>query len=323
MIMLDNQRASTQAFPRVRDGAPAAAVIKQHLGQILSSRQFDASERNRRFLRFVVEETLAGRANCIKGYGIALSVFDRDASFDPQIDPVVRIEASRLRRSLERYYLTDGKNSPLQVTIPKGGYVPRFELLEHEVIANHGRRRQAFDAKASPSLQVLPFASCSSDKSCKVFAAGLSDELLAALVKKKWLHVFASPASSPRAQHDLTTPPPTVTRKFVLNGSVRCLNDTLRIITHVTSMPDNECLWSHTYQRDLRDVAMLSLEIELGRRIAGGIARIRKRLHGVPALDPVPEPISGHQTCGIGTNGASRSTGSRPISVAAEARQQG
>jgi hypothetical protein len=144
------------------------------------------------------------------------------------------------------------------------------------------------------------------------------------LVKKKWLHVFASPVSSPRAEHDLTTPPPTVTRKFVLNGSVRCLNDTLRIITHVTSMPDNECLWSHTYQRDLRDAAMLSLEIELGRRIAGGIARIRKRLHDMPAaLHPVPEPISGHQTRGMGINGASRSTDCRSISVAAEARQQG
>lgn len=321
--MLDNQRASTQAVPRVRDGAPTVAVIKRHLEQILSSRQFDASERNRRFLRFIVEETLAGRANCIKGYGVALSVFDRDASFDPQIDPVVRIEASRLRRSLERYYLTDGKHSPLQVTIPKGAYVPRFELLEDEVLANHAPRRQAFHAEASPSLQVLPFASCSSDKSCKVFAAGLTDELLAALVKKKWLHVFASPTSSLRAEHDLTTPPPAVTRKFVLTGSVRCLNDTLRIITHVTRTPDNEYLWSHTYQRDLRHIAMLSLEIELARRIAGGIARIRKRLHGPPGPEPVPETISGHQTCGMGTHGASRSTGSRSISIAADARQQG
>jgi TolB-like protein/cytochrome c-type biogenesis protein CcmH/NrfG len=53
-------------------------------------------------------------------------VFERSAEFDAQGDPVVRIEAGRLRRALERYYLSDGRSDPVVITIPKGGYVPHF-----------------------------------------------------------------------------------------------------------------------------------------------------------------------------------------------------
>src|SRR5689334_4277487 len=77
----------------------SCAEIRVELGRVLSSESFDASERNRRFLEYVVEETLAGRADRIKAYNIATIVFGRDDSFDPQLDPIVRMEARRLRRS--------------------------------------------------------------------------------------------------------------------------------------------------------------------------------------------------------------------------------
>ena len=103
---------------------PVAARVQ--LARILSSGAFDASERNRRFLRYVVEQTLGGRGHRIKAYDVAVTVFGRDDSFDPQSDPIVRIEASRLRRSLERYYLLAGQGDPIRIEIPKGGYVPMF-----------------------------------------------------------------------------------------------------------------------------------------------------------------------------------------------------
>ncbi|WP_342237895.1 tetratricopeptide repeat protein [Inquilinus sp. OTU3971] len=109
---------------------PPAEAIREALEHILTSKDFDASERNHRFLRHVVEETLDGRADRIKGYSVAMAVFDRDESFDPQIDPIVRIEASRLRRALDRYYLTGGQDDAVRVTIPKGGYVPIFTVRE-------------------------------------------------------------------------------------------------------------------------------------------------------------------------------------------------
>ena len=95
-------------------------AVREQLSRILGSCAFDASKRNRRFLEYAVEEALAGRADRIKAYNIATTVFGRDASFDPQLDSIVRIEAGRLRRSLERYYLTAGQQGPRSDNHPDG-----------------------------------------------------------------------------------------------------------------------------------------------------------------------------------------------------------
>jgi TolB-like protein len=105
---------------------PSAVVVRKALERILASAAFVASDRLKGFLRFVVEETLAGRADRLKAYTIALEVLGRDDSFDPQTDPVVRMEAGKLRRRLERYYLSAGQDDPVRIEIPKGGYVPTF-----------------------------------------------------------------------------------------------------------------------------------------------------------------------------------------------------
>ena len=104
-------------------GVPLGSILSAVEG-ILASPAFEASERNKRFLKFVVSEALAGRADHIKAYTIATVVFARDASFDPQTDPIIRIEASRLRRALEHYYLTAGRDAAIRIEIPKGSYVP-------------------------------------------------------------------------------------------------------------------------------------------------------------------------------------------------------
>lgn len=124
------ERSNSAQAGETEDGEAASGVtvagVRAQLARILASPSFDASERNRRFLEHVVEETLAGRGERIKAYGVALEVFGRDASFDAQSDPIVRIEASRLRRSLERYYLLAGQDDTVRIEIPKGGYMVAF-----------------------------------------------------------------------------------------------------------------------------------------------------------------------------------------------------
>ena len=100
--------------------------MEDELARVLGSADFDASERNRNFLRYVVDETLAGRSSRIMAYSIATSVFGRDERFDPQHDAIVRIEANRLRRALEHYYLTGGRDDPLKNRDFPGSYVPAF-----------------------------------------------------------------------------------------------------------------------------------------------------------------------------------------------------
>ncbi|MBX4998674.1 hypothetical protein [Rhizobium lentis] len=102
------------------------AAVREQLDRILASPEFHAPERGRRFLQYIVEEMLEGRGEQLKAYTIAQAVFGRDASFDAQNDPVVRIEAGRIRRALERYYLVSGSSDPIGITIPKGGYSPHF-----------------------------------------------------------------------------------------------------------------------------------------------------------------------------------------------------
>lgn len=110
-----------------RQADPDERDVREQLERILASADFGLPERGRNFLRYVVEETLTGRSDRIKAYAIAIEVFGRPENFDAQNDPVVRIEAGRLRRALERYYLTAGAADPVVIDIPKGGYVPRFQ----------------------------------------------------------------------------------------------------------------------------------------------------------------------------------------------------
>lgn len=100
--------------------------IRRQLARILDYPELQASGRRREMLRFVVEETLAGRAAEIKATSIAMAVFGRGAEFDQQSDPVVRLEARKLRRDLDNYYAGPGRADAIRIEIPKGHYVPTF-----------------------------------------------------------------------------------------------------------------------------------------------------------------------------------------------------
>ncbi|WP_027668383.1 adenylate cyclase [Rhizobium leguminosarum] len=117
--------AEGSAAPISSRPAPQAHDISEQLERVVSSPEFPGVGRAAAFLRYVVSETLEGRGNRIKAYSIAIEVFGRDPGFT-QDDPVVRIEAGRLRRSLERYYLVAGQHDPVRIDIPKGGYIPTF-----------------------------------------------------------------------------------------------------------------------------------------------------------------------------------------------------
>jgi len=182
--------------------APGTEQVRAELRRILRSEAFDASERNKAFLDFVVEETLAGRSQYIKGYTVARSVFHRDSDFDPQLDPVVRIEASRLRRSLERYYLTSGKADAIRIELPKGGYVPRFAIFEEPDIARETHAVSSALEKVSagaapvvyclPSIVVFPFDNLSGDADLDLLSKGLAEELITRLTLRREFDVIAT-----------------------------------------------------------------------------------------------------------------------------------
>jgi TolB-like protein len=123
---------STIGVGRTPSGPPAKSEIIEALRLVLRSDGFAASERKRALLTYIVDETLAGRGARLKGYTIALAVFGRDESFDAGTDPVVRVEVGRLRQTLERYYLTEGRDARVGISIPKGHYAAEFSYAESE-----------------------------------------------------------------------------------------------------------------------------------------------------------------------------------------------
>ena len=123
---------------------PSADEVLAELDRVLTSSNFEAGERRRALLRLIVEETLAGRADRLKGYTIATRVFGRGKSFDPQTDPVVRLEARRLRRDLDSYYVEAGYLDPVRISIPKGAYLAHFE------------RREAIESAATTAREPAP-----------------------------------------------------------------------------------------------------------------------------------------------------------------------
>jgi tetratricopeptide (TPR) repeat protein len=112
------------------DSVPSPEGVRVQLDRILSAKAFVASERLSKFLRFTVEETLAGDGGELKESVIGVQVFERGASYDPRIDPIVRVMAGRLRLRLDAYYATEGRDDRVIIQFPKGSYVPRFRFPE-------------------------------------------------------------------------------------------------------------------------------------------------------------------------------------------------
>jgi tetratricopeptide (TPR) repeat protein len=110
-------------------GRPCADEIRAALARMAESESFRGSPQLVAFLRYVVEATLRGAADRIKGYTIAVEALGRTDDFDPQADPIVRVEAMRLRRALTRYYDNGGKHDAVAIDLPLGSYVPMFRRV--------------------------------------------------------------------------------------------------------------------------------------------------------------------------------------------------
>lgn len=108
------------------EGFPDADAVRAALERMLGTDAFRASPQLAAFLRYVVEAKLRGEADRIKGYTIAVEALGRADDFDPQVDPIVRVEAMRLRRAVNRYYANAGNHEAVVIELPLGSYVPVF-----------------------------------------------------------------------------------------------------------------------------------------------------------------------------------------------------
>jgi TolB-like protein/Tfp pilus assembly protein PilF len=196
-------------------------LIREHLSELLSSSALSHVERIKRFLRYIVEETLAGRYENLNEYRIGVEVFDRDTSFDPRKDPIVRVHARRLRFRLRCYYEEEGRNGQIQIELPEDSYTP-------------GVRRRAAKGLASRStVNVLPFADHSPNEDHAYFCDGIRDEIINALVRLGQVRVVLAPTGA----------------ATIIGGSVRVSSSELRVTVHAIDAGSGTYLWSETFDR--------------------------------------------------------------------------
>jgi serine/threonine-protein kinase len=213
-------------------------AVQEQLERILASSTFQQADRLRRFLTCVVGETNAGRGSQLKEYVLGVQVFDRDSSFDPRTDPIVRVQARRLRTRLTRYYETEGHGDPVLIDLPKGGYAPVFKPL-----ANAAPKRSITSALASKnSIVVLPFADQSPAGDLGYFCQGICHELIHAISKIGTLRVISADSTSKDevALH--------------LTGSVRRADETLRVTIQLVDASSGTYLWSESLNGKTTDV---------------------------------------------------------------------
>lgn len=277
--------------------APGAEAIREALAKILRSENFDAPPRSRRFLSYVVDETLAGRTDRIKAFSIATDVFGRGADFDAHGDPIVRLEAGRLRRALEQYYLTTGSDDPIVISIPKGAYVPQFTsrpapeagstAAEQRRVSAIPRRvavtgmglvaiialfvwvagwepwRAAPSAPAVPRLLVRPFDALTGSEVATTVAGGLTQEILGQMAKFQDIVTVEGELGNPD-DHGA---------RYILVGGVSLTEVKLRLQARVLDAEDVSVLWAQTYEADYEPARRIAIEADLARQVTTAIGQ--------------------------------------------------
>ena len=235
-----------------KTAAPAPArssepVIRQHLARVLSSATFQQVERLKRFITFIVEEAAAGRGDELKEYIVGVEVFGKESSFDPRTDPIVRVQARRLRARLARYYRDEGQNDELIIELPKGGYAPLFKKRE----GRSGPKPSLTTALASRNtVAVLPFADHSQHRDLEYFCAGVTQEIIHRLTRFKALRVLALETSDGNSRVDAAV---NANVAMLITGSVRRSDDIVRVTTQLVDAATGSYLWSEAIDAPLGD----------------------------------------------------------------------
>ena len=246
---------SRSAAPAPPPGQADAAVL-EHLERILASPTFQQGDKLKRFLKFIVHEAVAGRRHELKEYVIGVQVFGKEESFDPRTDPIVRVQARRLRAKLVRYYREEGRADETVIELPKGGYAPVFKQRDTPVLI---KRSVAAALVSRNTVAVLPFADHSVEHDLDYFCRGVREEIVHHLARFASLRILAS--DEPRVTGGTTE------AAMIISGSVRRAGERLRLTAQLIDGATGCYIWSESVDATLADL------FPAQERVAEAIAR--------------------------------------------------
>ena len=271
------------------------------LENVLGSQTFSDMPRLKRFLEYVVTETIAGRGDRLKGVVIACDVFDKTDPDEAQSTTIVRVEAGRLRRRLNDYYQHEGRNESFRIRIPKGGYIAVFEEVAEDSVPSGktGKSRNRFTVRNSalvlvifisliaiwnrytsnsegqaaipattpvvskPIIAVLPFRNMVSNDQDGSIAYGLTEDIITDLGSLITLEVISITSVLPFKGLDID--PPDISAKlgvhYVLKGSVRGTPPDLRVTAQLYDAVNGIQLWAKRFDRQMSNELVLQNEL--------------------------------------------------------------
>lgn len=297
-----------------------ATQVRAQRDRILASKGFSGSGRQSAFLEYVVNEALEGRADRLKEFTLGIEVFEKDESFDPSVDSIVRVEATRLRSKLTEYYVGEGQRDSVRIDIPKGHYVPVFRLCEvPDVERSLPHRWQLWvglvvatlvitaiystywvplrdsdpaaktqQLPAPSSVAVLPLRDWSTLPE-EYFSEAMTDALISSLARVRGLQVTSF--TSVMRYKNTEDPIPVIGRAlgvaYILEGSITREDEHVRITAQLIDANTDTHVWSKTFNRPILD--LLSVQNEVAAAIAAQISGVMlpASQSGTSGLNPV------------------------------------
>jgi adenylate cyclase len=248
---------------------PPAESIRQQLNRMLSSPEFKATDAQKSFLTFVVETALAGRSHEIKGFTVATRVFGRSEDFNQATDPIVSIQANKLRRALERYYLVAGQNDPVRIDIPKGTYVPLFRETRHlddELPFIERRKPETTRTSTWPTIVIQSFENLTGNGDLEYMGVGIATEIALEITRYQEIRVLRqTPGGRQRRASD-------VGARFVLCGSIKPDVNGLKVIVSLVDGLNGMNIWGDSYRTDLDPAELIAFEERIASTVVSKIS---------------------------------------------------
>ena len=279
----------------------SSVSIRPHLEKTLASSPFKTSARLCEFLRLTIDYKLTGRQAEISQFLIATQVFKRPAeSFDPQIDPIVRVEAARLRAKLREYYATEGIEDAVRIDYPKGSYVPVFVHQSKQDSAagvsgaapnypqGNGAERTRANISIPRRFAVLPFADLSEKHDLAHLGDGAAALLVNRLAQLPGIRVVSQTSSFLYAAKgmDIRRIGKELGADAIIDGALRKLDDQLRVTCQLNDAKSGYTLWSRVFDWRLGNV--FAGQEELASTVTGVI---RSRSNGGHLKDDSGKPF--------------------------------
>lgn len=245
------------------------SAIQTQMERILDSTEFKATDAQKAFFKYVVEKTLAGKADAIKGYTVATEVFGRGEDFDQSTDPIVSIQANKLRRSLERYYLVSGQSDPIRIDVPKGTYVPLFRATHHRDVARSFQGRRTIEPTrtiAWPTIVVQSFENLTGDRDLEYMGIGIATEIALEITRYQEIRVLKQPHGDDRRRAS------DIGARFVLCGNIKRDVSGLKVIVNLVDGATGMHIWGDSHRTDLKPAELLSFQERLASTVVSKIS---------------------------------------------------